>query len=101
MTTGQMACYRTGQIMNSQQIWNTLFARSMPIILRFMSVAPFVQVVVMQLHFGTLMPSREGATIPLHNWEAEGRGDGAQFFGYFLVAQQESNSPAGAIPDKV
>jgi len=30
-----------------------------------MSVVPFVQVVVMQLHFGTSMPFQEGATIPL------------------------------------
>jgi hypothetical protein len=30
-----------------------------------MSVVPFVQVVVIQRHFGTSMPFQEGATIPL------------------------------------
>ena len=45
--------------------WNTFFARSIPIVVSFISVAPFVQVVVSQLHFGTSMPFQRGATIPL------------------------------------
>jgi hypothetical protein len=43
----------------------TFFARSIPIVVAFIAVAPSWSVVDSQLHFGTLMPHQKGATIPL------------------------------------